>query len=281
MTLCALTIGNSTSSAMEFKIGSWKGHPAIYADGPIRNGDANKFVEIGAQTRPAAHGYRILVLNSPGGLVREAMSIAGEFGRLKIHTVVQSGGSCDSACGAVVVISGLLRTVEEGGNLGLHTCYRTDTGMPLPDCNDSIAYNAVAHGVSHGSLKGAMDSTPPDKMMDYSRQLAECWGLVRYAGSDDSGFVKIDPCAMKVITGRTPAAQAAWRIDVDQGGFTAFVRTVADYALAGQIKVSCKKSNPANLTFQVLVPGSEDRVRSSIMAQFRFDVDVYPIAQAR
>lgn len=266
MCLSIMMLGPSTSSAMDFKTGTWKGHPAIFGDGPILDGDAVKLAAVGARTRPAAHGYRILVLNSPGGLVDEAMKVTREIDRLKIHTVVQKGGSCDSACGAIVFIAGLLRSVEEGGELGLHTCYRADTGMPSPACNDSIAYNAVAHGVSHGSLKGAMDSTPPDRMTKLNRQWAECWGLVRYAGSDESGFVKVDPCAIKIIVGRTPAAQAAWRIDVEKSGFSAFVRTASDYALAGQIKVTCRKSNPGAVDFQVLVPGPANRVQSAMIA---------------
>jgi hypothetical protein len=266
MLLCISMHAAKTSSAMEFKSGTWKGHPAIFADGPIDNGDAAKLSVVGGRTVAAAHGYRLLVLNSPGGSVGEAKKIAAEFQEFNIHTIVQKGGSCDSACGSIIFVAGLLRTVEEGGELGLHTCYRPDTGMPLPACNDSISYNAVANGVSHGSVKGAMDSASPDQMTKLNREGAECWGFVRYSGSAESGFVQIDSCAMKIITGRMPTAQAAWRIDVEQGGFSAFVRTLSDYDLAGQIKVSCNKTGSRAINFEVLVPGSADRVRSAMVA---------------
>lgn len=254
------------ADAMEFRVGAWKGHPAIFATGAIKEGDAQRLRDVASRVSPAMHGFRILLLHSPGGSVGEALKITEEFESLKIHTIIQKGQSCDSSCGAIVFIGGLLRTIEEGGQLGLHTCYRADTGVPSAACNEMIAMNAVGHGVSHGSLKGAMDSTPPDRLTKLSRQSAECWGLVRYAGTEASGFDRLEPCVMRIITGKELPAQAAWRLDLDNEGISAFVRTFNDYALPGQIKLSCGKAEPGSFELQVLVPGPVQKVRQSIVA---------------
>src|SRR3954451_21374983 len=84
--------------------------------------------ELGATVAPAAHGYRLLVLDSPGGSVHEAMKVAGEIDALEMHTIVPAGASCQSACAAILFVSGAVRTVEEGGMLGLHNCYDANSG---------------------------------------------------------------------------------------------------------------------------------------------------------
>ena len=137
-------------------------------------------------------------------------------------------------------------------------------GIPLPKCNEMIANNALANGVSHGSIMAGMEYTAPDKMLKFSRSQAECYGIARYAGSDSSNFDRIEPCIFRLITGRQPAAQAAWRIDVEEGGFSAFVRTMTDYDLSGEIKLSCRESAPGRLYFTTLIPGPAAQIRRSI-----------------
>lgn len=251
-------------NAMEFRTGTWRGHAALFGSGPIVDGDASALTKAAVGLPPAAHGYRLLLLNSPGGSVDEAIKVSEEIDRLQIHTVVPRGSSCQSACGAILFVAGDPRTIEEGGEIGLHTCYRSTTGTPLPQCNEMIANHALANGVSHGSIKAGMEHTAPDKMLKFSRGEAECYGIARYAGSDASGFERIEPCIFRMITGRQQPAQAAWRIDVEEGGFSAFVRTMADYDLAGEIKLSCRESAPGRLYFTALIPGPVAGIRRSI-----------------
>jgi hypothetical protein len=255
-----------SSDAMEFKAGTWKGHPAIVGDGLIIHGDASSLAKAAGGRPLAAHGHRLLLLNSPGGSVEEAIKVSQEIDRFKIHTIVPRGASCQSACGAILFVAGDPRTVEEGGELGLHTCYHAQTGIPLPECNEIIAQHALANGVSHGSVKAGMDYTAPDKMLKFTRSEAECYGIARYAGSDTSGFDRIEPCIFRMITGRQPPAQAAWRIDLEEGGFSAFVRTVADYDLSGEIKVSCRESDAGKLYFTTLITGAATQIRNAIQS---------------
>ena len=262
--LALLFLSASVSYSMDFRVATWNGHQAVLGTGKIGLGDAENLHRIASSVPSAAHGYRIILLNSPGGSVAEAFKMAEAMERLKMHTVLPRDATCESACGAILFIAGHARTVEEGGRLGLHTCYRTDTGIASSDCNERIALNAVAHGVSHGSLMAAMESTPPEGMTMYSRKWAECIGLTKYPGSDEAGFERSEPCVLAMITGREQGAQAAWRLHLESGGLSAFVRTFGDHMREGEIKMRCRKHDPNRFLLSINIPGREDKVREAI-----------------
>jgi hypothetical protein len=63
----------------------------VHASGPIEEGDAAKFA--------ALPKFDTLELDSPGGLVSEALTMAANMdARGGIRTVVKPGASCASAC---------------------------------------------------------------------------------------------------------------------------------------------------------------------------------------
>ena len=63
----------------------------VHASGPIEEGDAAKFA--------ALPKFDTLELDSPGGLVSEALTMAANIdARGGIRTVVKPGASCASAC---------------------------------------------------------------------------------------------------------------------------------------------------------------------------------------
>lgn len=262
--LALLLMSTSGSYSMELRVLTWNGHQAVLGTGKIGLGDAENLRRIASSVPPAAHGYRIFLLNSPGGSVAEAFKMSEVMARLKMHAVVARGATCESACGAILFIAGHARTIEEGGRLGLHTCYRTDTGIASADCNERIALNAVAHGVSHGSLMAAMKSTPPEGMTMYSRKWAECIGLTKYPGTDEAGFERSEPCILSMITGREQGAQAAWRLHLENGGLSAFVRTFGDHMREGEIKIRCLRHDPNRFVLSINIPGREDKVREAI-----------------
>jgi membrane-bound ClpP family serine protease len=77
------------ASAMDFNNSS--DHLTVRATGPIEKGDATKFAELPK--------FETLELDSPGGLVGEALAIAANIdARGGIRTVVKAGASCASAC---------------------------------------------------------------------------------------------------------------------------------------------------------------------------------------
>lgn len=86
-------------------------------EGAIEQGDADRLrallEEIGYTADYTPVGRRIC-LNSPGGLLREALALADLIGEHAYGTAVPAGASCESAC-AVMFLSGRYRHPEAGG----------------------------------------------------------------------------------------------------------------------------------------------------------------------
>ena len=150
----------------------------VHASGAIEQRDAAKFA--------ALPKLDTLELDSPGGLVGEALAIAANMdARGGIRTVVKPGASCASACAMAVFVSGETRVVYMGGRIGIHSCANPD-GTQAPECNEAMADNATAHGVPWGVIEGFGKYTKPSSMMWLGAEDAECWGLMRWNRSDTS-----------------------------------------------------------------------------------------------
>jgi hypothetical protein len=161
--------------AMNFAL---RDHLTVHASGPIERGDAAKFA--------ALPNFHTLELDSPGGSVGEALSIAANMDqRGGIRSIVRSGASCASACAMALFVSGETRIVYMGGRVGIHSCARPD-GAEAPECNKDMAANALAHGVPWGAIETFGNATKPSDMMWFSAEDAECWGLMKWSAEDDS-----------------------------------------------------------------------------------------------
>jgi hypothetical protein len=156
----------------------WRDHLTVRASGPIEHGDAAKFA--------ALPKFDTLELNSPGGLVGEALTIAANMdARGGIRTVVKSGSFCASACSMALFVSGKTRIVYMGGRLGIHSCANPD-GTQALECNKEMAANATSHGVPWGVIEGFGNEIAPSKMMWLGAEDAECWGLMKWSAKDES-----------------------------------------------------------------------------------------------
>ena len=95
---------------------TWPERLTVHASGEIKEGDAAQFA--------ALPQFKKLELDSPGGLVDEALTIAANMdARGDIRTVVKPGSSCVSACAIALFVSGQTRVVHMGGRLGIHSCF--------------------------------------------------------------------------------------------------------------------------------------------------------------
>jgi hypothetical protein len=175
-TICAAVLALATTTvgaeAMNF---TWRDQLIVHASGPIEKGDAAKFA--------ALPKFNTLQLDSPGGLVDEALAIAKNMrARGGIRTVVKPGAECASACAMALFVSGETRIVYWGGRLGIHSCARGN--VPAPECNKEMATNALAHGVPWGTIEGFGNGTKPSDMLWLSGEDAECWGLMKWSATD-------------------------------------------------------------------------------------------------
>lgn len=170
--LLAAVVG---ANAMNFSL---RDQNTMLASGPIEEGDAGKFAALPRFSR--------LELNSPGGLVGEALAMASNMdARGGIRTVVKAGASCASACAMALFVSGETRIVYMGGRLGIHSCRNPD-GAPALECNKTMAANATAHGVPWGVIEGFGKYTQPSSIMWLGAEDSECWGLMKWSAKDTS-----------------------------------------------------------------------------------------------
>lgn len=242
---------------------SWHGYRVLRLSGAIDEGTEKKLDASLGFVSPLPYGLPVLLLDSPGGLVDEAMRISALLDRKPVHTVIANGAKCASACGSIVFIAGKNRTVEEGGLLGQHSCARG--GVPDEQCNELLSRHAVEHGVSHGSVKAFVTYVSPENILWFTRADAEGWGLTKYPGEDISGFEKSEPRVIALLAGKAPPAQSAWRIDFREDGFKAFVRTVSDFEREMQLNVYCAQDTPGHLFLTMDVTGPLQVIEEAVL----------------
>ena len=129
--------------AMEMQQIHWRGHKVIEATGEVVGGDTQRFTDALSKAKPAPDGFIVILLNSPGGSVSEALRISALFSHFNVHAVVPRGSRCASACASIIFVAAKYRTVEEGGLLGQHSCFDHVTGEKNQKCNEIIAQHAL------------------------------------------------------------------------------------------------------------------------------------------
>jgi hypothetical protein len=256
-----LTAFSAAADAAVFTTETWRGHQVLRMTGRIDPGSAKRLVEAAERVAPLPHGLPVLLLDSPGGSVDEAMEISSFLQRHPFHTVVPDGALCASACASIVFIAGRNRTVEPFGLLGQHSC--SVGGSPDQACNDEIAEHAFKNGVSHGSVAAFVTYVQPDEIMWFTREDADGWGLTRYPREAENGFEKSEPRVIRMLTGRFPEAQAAWRIDFFEDGYRAFLRPYTDHIREMQLNVFCRESTPGRLFLSMEINGASEVVSSA------------------
>lgn len=269
--LSALSMVNP-AGALEFETRDWSGHRVLHVTGDIQEGDAAQFSKHLASAPSLPHGLPVVLLDSGGGSVAEALQISDLFRAKPVHTVIPDGAMCASACASILFVAGTLRTVEQGGLLGQHSC--SSLGVQNDACNEVIANHAISHGVSHGSIAAFVTYAPPEDMIWFSRQDADCWGITRYAFEPESGFEKSEPCPIRMITGRAPAAQSAWRVDFLRNGYRAFLRPASDHERELQLNIFCDESTPGTLYVGMEIGGPAGDIASAVR---EVTVDAEPI----
>lgn len=247
---------------MELTQTVWNGHRVVLASGPIVRGDAERFAAALATAEASPHGLPVVLLDSPGGGVAEALNISKVFSRKNVHTVIPSGKGCASACASIVFVAGSMRTIEEGGRLGQHSC--SVAGVKDEGCNETISNHAFGHGVSYGSIQAFISYAAPADMIWFSRSDADCWGITRYPFVAESGFEKSEPCFFRHMTKRWPPAQPVWRVDFKSDGYRAFTRPSGDHVRDGELSIYCSKAVPGVLFLSADIPGPSQEIAKSI-----------------
>jgi len=263
LTTLAICMADAVLPA-DITVETWRGKEVLRLTGSIDQGTAAKLEAAIGQVAPAAHGLPILLLDSPGGSVVEALAMSRMMDEHLFHTVVPDGASCASACTSILFIAGSYRTVEPFGLLGQHSC--SNGGTPDQACNDALAKHAVAHGVPYGGVAAFVTYTPPDDILNFTRQEADGWGLTRYPGERESGYRRSDPLAIQLYFGAKSPAQAAWRLDFREDGFRAFLRPAADDERELQLNLFCEEILRGRLFLSMEIHGPANAISESILS---------------
>lgn len=96
--------------------------PFVSIRGPIEAGDGEKFETVVRGLDRAS-----VILQSPGGLVKEALHIGAAIRTEGFATMVPADNECFSACG-LIWVSGVRRYMSETSLIGFHAAYREENG---------------------------------------------------------------------------------------------------------------------------------------------------------
>lgn len=137
----------------------------LLMNGPIVAGDAERFAAFLASLVDVPED---VVLNSPGGIVDEALAIGRALRSREMDTVILPGMACVSAC-PYILAGGVERHVSLRGVVGLHQHYYETPGyMPVFWAVKDIQYNQartmtylIEMGIDPSVMRFGL-STPPD-----------------------------------------------------------------------------------------------------------------------
>lgn len=159
----------TASATQKFGVFTLPANPpdVIMMNGEVTHTLASDFTRA-LRARPDA---RIIVLNSPGGYVDNALQVAHEVRRRNMSTVVGKGMGCYSAC-AYIFFAGVPRYAE--GELGVHQISAEVADLVLAQTTLGDVLDALdAFGVEQHIIS-VMLRTPPEKMYVFtSAEIAE------------------------------------------------------------------------------------------------------------
>ena len=107
----------------------------------------------------------VLLLNSPGGYVNNALQVAHEVRRRGMSTLVADGMGCYSAC-SYIYFAGKQRTVE--GELGVHQISAQVADLVMAQTTLSDVLDALSEFGVRQPIISVMLRTPPEEMYVFS-----------------------------------------------------------------------------------------------------------------
>lgn len=165
-----------------------KGGGILQLTGTIDPGAADRFA---AEIAARGEYVRAVALDSPGGVVGDALRIGQLLRQHGYDTLVESGAICASSC-PLVFAAGVGRTAVPGAAIGVHQIYAALTAGELPRdglraagvaMSDTQAMTAAITrhltemGIDPALWLHALE-TPPDRLYYLSREELERYRLV-------------------------------------------------------------------------------------------------------
>lgn len=128
----------------------------------------------------AAPEAKVLVVDSPGGLVAMGLLIADDVHQRKLATIIPADAGCYSAC-AFVFLAGDERRVD--GELGVHQISSDSSDLVSAQLSISDILDVLGRFDTPTEVLTAMFKTPPDDMHIFTDAEVEAFGINREGGS--------------------------------------------------------------------------------------------------
>jgi len=142
------------------------------------------------QSLAADRSVGIVVFESPGGDIDEAMRIARDINQRGLETGVAT--ECSSAC-TYAFVAGRQRILLPGGRLGFHACRSVIWYSPCED--EKYSRYLVASGIDEGFIQKALSIDPRDIWYPKSEELLAARVITR-TQADGSGNLLVTHAAM-------------------------------------------------------------------------------------
>jgi hypothetical protein len=159
----------------------------ILLEGTISEGDGARIAQ---QIEELAQPPEGVILNSPGGSVRDALELGRKLRAAGLNTAMRDGDICYSAC-PYVLAAGVSRDIPEGGSVGVHQHYFGESTI-LPAF---VAVENIQRG--QGEVMGYLQEmginplvmqhalvTPPDEIYVLLPEELRAYGFVQEIGGD-------------------------------------------------------------------------------------------------
>lgn len=152
----------------------------LLLEGTIQQGSADR---LSAELAERGEYVKSIALNSPGGIVQEALAM-GELIRVGGYTTsVANGALCASSC-PLILAAGVERHVSPGAAVGVHQIYALagDPSQPAQAMSDTQVVTATiaryldGMGISHEVWLHALE-TPPQKLYYFTLAEMTDYGL--------------------------------------------------------------------------------------------------------
>ena len=162
----AVLAAHSAASAATFSTAvATNGKVIIILSGEIVEGDADSFNQVVARASNGGRQIFLIRLDSPGGRISEAATIADAVRSKRIATAVTGTSKCASAC-FIVFAAGTEKYVNSNASVGVHGASNEDGKETVQSKSATITMARMVKdlGVPPGII-GQMVVTPPDRMV--------------------------------------------------------------------------------------------------------------------
>jgi hypothetical protein len=162
----------------------------VTISGKIEEGDVQRFNDVQRAIQAKLSEKNITVmLNSPGGHIGTALSIARIVREMKWSTWVNADDECNSAC-AMIWLGGVKRGATEKSLIGFHGAYDTATKNESGSANAVVGAFYKEIGLSDDAIY-FLTMAPPDMAIYLTEESTKKYSIAYNGGLPSEGVIQL------------------------------------------------------------------------------------------